>query len=96
MVTMQRGGLVAVSHDLSHHNQVQLVMTHLSEGGSEGLIVVHWKKHGAWCLSGSKVTAASPANKVCNQFTLLSSSLIAAVTSYTSDRAPLARLVKTM
>ena len=70
MVTMQYGGLVAVSHDLSHHNQVQLVMAHLSEGGSEGLIVLHWKKHGAWCLSGSEVTAAPPANKVCHQFTL--------------------------
>ena len=70
MVTMQHGGLVTVSHNLSHHNQVQLVMAHLSEGRSEGLIVLHWKKHGAWCLSGSKVTAANPANKVCNQFTL--------------------------
>ena len=70
MANMQRGGLVAVSHDLSHHNQVQLVMAHLSEGGSKGVIVLHWKKHGAWCLSGSIVTAAPPANKVCNQFTL--------------------------
>ena len=38
MVTMQRGELVAVSHDLSHRNQVQLVMAHLSEGEGASLL----------------------------------------------------------
>ena len=35
VVTLQCGGLVAMSHDLSHHKQVQLIMAHLSKGGSE-------------------------------------------------------------
>lgn len=39
VVALQSGGLVAVSHDLSHDKQVQLIMAHLSEGGSEGLVV---------------------------------------------------------
>ena len=35
MVALQGGGLVAVSHDLSHYEQIQLVMGHLGKGGSE-------------------------------------------------------------
>lgn len=71
VVAMQCGGLVAVSHYLSHHKQVQLVVAHLSEGGSEGLVVFHWEVHGAWCLLGSKVTATAPANKLLDQIILL-------------------------
>ena len=35
VVALQGGGLVAVSHDLSHYEQIQLVMGHLGKGGSE-------------------------------------------------------------
>ena len=70
VVTLQCVGLVAVSHDLSHHKQVQLIMAHLSEGASEGLIVLHWEEHRTWSLLGSKVTAIPPANKVFDQVVL--------------------------
>ena len=32
VMTLQCGGLVAMSHDLSHHKQVQLIIAHLSKG----------------------------------------------------------------
>ena len=35
VVALQDGGLVALSHDLSHCKQVQLIMGHFSEDGSE-------------------------------------------------------------
>ena len=70
MVTLQCGGLVAVSLNLSHHKQVQL-MAYLSEGGSEGLVVLfYWEEHGAGCL-WSKVTATAPANKILDQIVLV-------------------------
>ena len=56
---VQCGGLVAMSHDLSHHKQFQLIMAHLSKGGSEGPTVFDWEEHGEGCLLGSKVTAST-------------------------------------
>ena len=40
----------AVSHDLSYDRQVQLIIAHLSEGGSEWLVVFQLEQHGAWCV----------------------------------------------
>ena len=71
VVALQCGGLVAVSHDLSHHKQVQLIVVHLSKGSSEGLVVFHWEEHGARCLLGPEVTATAPADKLLDQITLL-------------------------
>ena len=73
VVTLQCGGLVAMSHDLSHHKQVQLIMAHLSKGGSEGPIVFDWEEHGAGCLLGSKVTASTttPADELLDKIILL-------------------------
>ena len=50
VVALQGTGLVAVSHDLLHHKQVQLIIAYLSEGGSEGLVVLGttWSMHGAF------------------------------------------------
>ena len=70
VVTLQCGGLVAVSHNLSHHKQVQLIMAYLSESGSEGLVVFYWEEHGAGCL-WSKVTATALANKILDQIVLV-------------------------
>ena len=71
VVALQGTGLIAVSHDLSHHKQVQLIVAHLSEGGSEGLVVFQWEQHGAWCLPGSEITTTPPTDKLLNQITLL-------------------------
>ena len=71
VVTLQCGGLVGVSHDLSHHKQVQLIMAHLSKGGSEGLVVFDWKEHGAGSLLRAKVTATALANKLLHLIALL-------------------------
>ena len=60
-----------MSHDLSHHKQVQLIMAHLSKGGSEGLVVFHWEEHGAGCLLGSKVTATTPADEFLDKIILV-------------------------
>ena len=46
-------------------------MAHLSKGGSEGLIVLKWEEHGAWCLLWSKVTATALADKFLNKIILL-------------------------
>ena len=35
VVALLDGGLLAVSHNLSHYEQIQLVMGHLGKGGSE-------------------------------------------------------------
>ena len=54
VVTLECGGLVAMTHDLSHHKQVQLIMAHLNKGGSEGLIVFDWEEHvSSWVQSYS-------------------------------------------
>ena len=70
VVAMQCGGLIAVSHYLPHHKQVQLIMAHLREGGSEGLVVFHREAHGAWCLLRPKITATAPASKLLDQIIL--------------------------
>ena len=44
VVALQCFGLIAVSHDLTHHKQVQLMVAYLSKGG---LVVVHWEEQGA-------------------------------------------------
>ena len=81
----------------SHHKQIQLIMAHLSEGGSEGLIVLYWEEHRTWCLLGSKVTSTTPLTKsLTRSLSLSSNSLIAAVTLHTSDRAPLTMLAETV
>ena len=95
VVTLHCGGLVAVSHDLSHHKQIQLIMVHLSKGGSEGLVVFNWKEHGAGCLFRSKVIATAPANELLHQIALLVIQF-PHVTSHTSDRSPIARLAETV
>ena len=71
VVTLQCGRLVGVSHDLSHHKQVQLIVAHLSKGGSEGLVVFDWKEHGAGSLLRAEVTATAPANKLLHSIALL-------------------------
>ena len=80
VVTLQCGGLVAVSHDLSRSSSS-------SKSGSEGL------PEKAWSRAYSEVTATAPANKLHQIALFVSNTLITAITSHTSDRVSLARLL---
>ena len=42
---MQCGRLIAVSHDMTHHKQVQLVVAYLGKACSEGQIMLNRKEH---------------------------------------------------
>jgi hypothetical protein len=53
VVALQGGGVIAVNHNLSHYEQIQLITAHLSEGGSAALVVFDWEEHGARSLLGS-------------------------------------------
>ena len=45
VVTMQRGRLIAVSHNLTHHKQVQLVVAYLRKAYSDGQVMLNWEEH---------------------------------------------------
>ena len=45
VVTMQCGRLIAVSHNLTNHKQVQLVMAHLRKACSEGQVMLDREEH---------------------------------------------------